>query len=321
MRVLVYVEHAEGRLAGATPELLSLARELADAKSGEVDALVIASDPNPLMDALSGVDSVVVAKHDSFSAYAQPQHSAILAAVVQQRQPEIILFGYTANGLDLAPYLAATTGSLLASFCTRLEWQGEGLKADCQIYGGKLSASLQLSLPAIVSVTPGSYRERALPAKSATRIDIALPAGLETGPVRVLSQSAVDPSAVDITKAAKLVCVGRGIGEKGNIEQAASLATALGAEIGASRPIVDLGWLPKERQVGKSGRKVKPKLYLSLGVSGAPEHFEGMGASDLIIAINTDARAPIFGFAHYGATVDCLDLASALERALAGRGA
>jgi electron transfer flavoprotein alpha subunit len=124
---------------------------------------------------------------------------------------------------------------------------------------------------------------------------------------------------VDITQQAILVSIGRGIGGAENIELAEELAAALGGAVSASRPVTDAGWLPKTRQVGKSGLTVKPKVYLALGISGAPEHLEGMRNSELIIAINTDPKAPIFDVAHYGATCDMLDLMPALTEAVRAR--
>ena len=125
---------------------------------------------------------------------------------------------------------------------------------------------------------------------------------------------AIKPAAgdVDITAQTKLVSIGRGIGGKENMELAEELAQKLGATVSSSRPVVDAGWLPRTRQVGKSGLKVKPKLYLMLGISGAPEHLEGMKSAELIIAINTDKKAPIFNVAHYGATADLFEVAEAM---------
>jgi electron transfer flavoprotein alpha subunit len=117
---------------------------------------------------------------------------------------------------------------------------------------------------------------------------------------------------VDITAQEKLVSVGRGIGSKDNVELAEDLAKALGAVVSASRPVIDARWLPVSRQVGKSGRKVKPKLYLALGISGSPEHLEGIKRAELIVAINTDKKAPIFNYAHYGATADLFEVAEAM---------
>jgi electron transfer flavoprotein alpha subunit len=136
---------------------------------------------------------------------------------------------------------------------------------------------------------------------------------------RVRFRRLVRPEAgdVDITREGILVSVGRGIGEQENIELVEALASALGGAVSSSRPIADAGWLPRTRQVGKSGLRVKPKLYLALGISGAPEHLEGMRDAELIVAVNTDPRAPIFGVAHYGAVADILDVVPALTRRLA----
>jgi electron transfer flavoprotein alpha subunit len=134
--------------------------------------------------------------------------------------------------------------------------------------------------------------------------------------IRVVSSGSVAGSGVDISKAERIVCVGRGIGEQENIELARALAAALDAELAASRPLVDLGWVEKARQVGKSGRTVKPKLYIALGVSGAPEHLEGMRNAGTVIAVNSNPAAPIFDVAHWGTTCDVVELLPLLTKKL-----
>ncbi len=321
MRILVYVEHAEDQITGATAEILTMARNFADANKGTVEALIASSSPKSVTDTLSGVDVILRATHPSLANYTQTGHARALEAAIVQRSPDLVLFGYTSCGLDLAPYVATKHNFAMASYCVGLRKTGSQLQADCQMYGGKLMAEVLLPTPAVVAVTPGSYREKKLEVRKVEFVDLDVAASLTQLPVRFLAASGVDPSAIDITQIDKLLCVGRGIGEKDNVEAARNLATAMGAELVASRPLVDMGWLPKERQVGKSGRKVKPRLYMSLGVSGAPEHIEGMSASDIIIAVNTDAKAPIFQFAHYGAVVDSMELVIALQQALEKRGA
>ena len=141
---------------------------------------------------------------------------------------------------------------------------------------------------------------------------IASPVALDG--LKIKFVEAIKPAGgdVDITAQAKLVSIGRGIGSKENVELAEELAKKLGATVSSSRPVVDAGWMPRTRQVGKSGLKVKPKLYLMLGISGAPEHLEGMKSAELIIAINTDKKAPIFNVAHYGTTADLFEVAEAM---------
>jgi electron transfer flavoprotein alpha subunit len=164
---------------------------------------------------------------------------------------------------------------------------------------------------AIVACLAGSFPVEAgqgSTAATSTASPVSLD-GLKTKFVEAIKPAAGD---VDITAQTKLVSIGRGIGSKDNVELAEELAQKLGATVSSSRPVVDAGWLPRTRQVGKSGLKVKPKLYLMLGISGAPEHLEGMKSAELIIAINTDKKAPIFNVAHYGATADLFEVAEAM---------
>jgi electron transfer flavoprotein alpha subunit len=230
-----------------------------------------------------------------------------------------VLVASTSIGWDIAPALAAQLNAPLVVGGKAVQADGAALKVTAGFCGGKMLADVAIAdAPAILMMLPGSYR----------------PAG-ETGRAQVETRSSpvpLQPSAitfdelilpqggdVDITQQDILVAVGRGIKQKDDLEVAQELAEALGGELAASRPIVDQGWLPPTRQVGKSGMTVKPRCYLALGVSGAPEHLEGMKDSELIIAVNTDPNAPIFEAAHYGAVADLLDLAPALTDVLKQR--
>ena len=181
-----------------------------------------------------------------------------------------------------------------------------------QAYGGKLMAEVAPEGDmAIVACLAGSFPVEAGQGSTAAT-QIASPVAMDGLKIKFIE--AIKPAAgdVDITSQVKLVSIGRGIGGKENVELAEELAKALGATVSASRPVVDAGWLPRTRQVGKSGLKVKPKLYFMLGISGAPEHLEGMKSAELIIAINTDKKAPIFNVAHYGTTADLFEVAEAM---------
>jgi len=164
---------------------------------------------------------------------------------------------------------------------------------------------------AIVACLSGSFPPEA--GQGSTKATV-VPLSIQLDDLKVKFVEALKPAGgdVDITAQSKLISIGRGIGGRENIELAEELAKKLGAAVSASRPVVDAGWIPRSRQVGKSGLKVKPKLYLMLGISGAPEHLEGMKSSELIIAINTDKNAPIFNVAHYGATADLFEVAEAM---------
>jgi electron transfer flavoprotein alpha subunit len=178
-----------------------------------------------------------------------------------------------------------------------------------------LAAARIEATPAVVTLLPGSYR--ALEAGPAPAAEVGpCPVPIETGPIQYRAMIPPEAGDIDITQENILVAVGRGIEQEDNMEVAEEFATAIGGQLCASRPIVDQGWLPTTRQVGKSGMTVKPKCYVALGISGAPEHLEGVQGSDLIIAINTDPDAPVFDVAHYGIVGDLLDIVPAVTEAL-----
>jgi electron transfer flavoprotein alpha subunit len=201
------------------------------------------------------------------------------------------------------------------AYCQGLTAEGGVVVARSQVYGGKVVATTRTEGPAVFAVLPGSFPAdagRAGGRGERATLDAPAMGGLRT---RFVSASEPEPG-IDITRAERLVAVGRGIGGPENLELVEDLAQALGAEVAASRPVVDSGWLPRPRQVGKSGMTVKPKLYFAVGISGAPEHLEGMRDSELIIAVNSDADAPIFEVAHYGTTIDLFDLLPVLSERL-----
>jgi electron transfer flavoprotein alpha subunit len=318
--ILVYVETRGGAVLPISFELLAAARALAATSGGTVEALVCAADPAAPAAELGNVDRVLTVAHPTLSPYLPEAHAAVLEAVVTERQPDVVLFGYTSAGLDLGPAVAGRCSRSLAAYCKTLTLEGDTLTAQSQGFGGKLVAEVSAPLPAGACVMPGAYDEAAGRGSGTPEtVVLAPPSALATLRTRVLEEIQPEASGVDLTQSDKILCVGRGIGEAAKIPLAQEVANLIGAELAGSRPIIDNGWLEKARQVGKSGTKVKPKLYVAVGVSGAPEHLEGMMRADLIVAINKDAQAPIFGVAHYGATVDLFDLLPKLaERLRAG---
>ena len=316
--VLVYVETSEGNIAPVTYELLGAARTLAAGLGGDVEALVAGG--GGLAAELGGADKIVRVDHAALSPYVPEAHIALLAEAIRARNPHVVLVGNTSVGIDVAAGAAAATGRPLVSYCLGLEADGAAVVAHSQLYGGKAVATTRAEVPAVFAVVAGSFPEAAGKTGGKGAVEtMEPPASLASLHTRFVGVSAPAGGGVDITKAGRLVSVGRGIGGPENVELAEELATALGAEIGASRPVCDSGWLPKARQVGKSGMTVKPKLYFAVGISGAPEHLEGMRDSDLIIAVNSDANAPIFKVAHYGTTCDLFDLLPALTERLKAR--
>ena len=209
--------------------------------------------------------------------------------------------------MDLASPVAAALDLPLVAYGTGSEASGGGFACTSSLYGGKMSVSSQVDSPAVVMVLPGAFdTDAGRVAGSPTVSELTVQ---ESGG-KVRFSKLIDPDAgdVDITQSGVLVAIGRGIGSKDDIELAEELAELLEADLACSRPIVDAGWMEKSRQIGKSGFKVKPRVYIALGISGAPEHIEGMKESATIIAINSDENAPIFDIAHYGLAEDLFDV-------------
>ena len=270
-----------------------------------------------------GADSVLYVDDPALAQFNPEAYSRALAAVIKDRAPRVVMIGNTSMGMDVGAWLSVSTELPLIAYVNGLAIEGSTLVATSQIYGGKIQAeAIPNGESCLVSCLAGAFPVGAglapalVPAQSVEQI--ASPVPLNDLKVKFIKLIEPEKGDVDITQQPILVSIGRGIGGQENIELAQELASALGCAVSSSRPITDAGWLPKTRQVGKSGLTVKPKIYLALGISGAPEHLEGMRGAELIIAVNTDAKAPIFDVAHYGATCDMLDLIPALTEKIKG---
>jgi electron transfer flavoprotein alpha subunit len=313
--ILVLADHLRGQLSDTTAELVGKAKELAGATGGQaVVALLGAPD---LAGQIPGADTVLTIDHPTLTDYTPEAWEKTLLGIVNERQPRLVLIANTTIGMDLGAGLSAAWGAPLVAYTVRLEADGGDIVATAQVYGGKLLAEVALDGDkGICTVVAGSFPAPetmgAAGGGSPSVETVAPPPGLDDLKTSFLTMVEPEGGDVDITAADVLVSVGRGIGSQDNVELVQELADAIGAPLSASRPVTDAGWLPKTRQVGKSGLKVKPKVYLTFGISGAPEHLEGMRDAELIIACNTDAAAPIFDVAHYGTTLDLFDLVPAI---------
>jgi electron transfer flavoprotein alpha subunit len=312
--IFVLVEHHEGAVHDTTHELLGKARELAGASGGRAVGCLLGSGARGLADGLAA-DAVLCIDHPALAEFVPEAYVAALAALVSERSPRLVLIANTTVGMDVAGALSARTALPLVAYCTDVALEDGGVVATSAVYGGKLNAELAVAGVAIASVLAGSFAPATGGSPAVEEVAVAGLDGLRTEFLRRVAPEAGD---VDVTAEQILVSVGRGIGGADNIELAQELADALGGVVSASRPVTDAGWLPKPRQVGKSGNKVKPKLYLACGISGAPEHLEGMRDAELIVAINTDENAPIFDVAHYGSTEDLFDVLPALTEQVQG---
>jgi electron transfer flavoprotein alpha subunit len=307
--IYVVIEHLRGQVADISYVMLAAARALAQGTGGAVMAVLLGHDAQELAGDLAA-DQVLYVDDPALADFTSDAYLAALSALVSENEPRAVLLGHTSIGMDVASGLSARLGLPLASQCQSLSADGKFLS---QICGGKIMAEGDLPGPtALVTMAPGGYKpEEGQSAEPPEVVPTAAPA-LE-GP-RVKLAQYVEPEAgdVDISKEPILISVGRGIQNEDNIQLAEELAEALGGVVCSSRPVVDQGWLPTSRMVGKSGQVVKPKVYLAMGISGAPEHVEAITDSEMIIAINTDPAAPIFDIAQYGAEVDMTDLMEVL---------
>lgn len=317
--ILVLAETPRGNVSGIVDELLGAARNLAEAAGGQVLVAVLSSDGAAYAPALQAADRILLVNHPSLAEYTPEPFLAALQAVVQTETPRAVLVGSTSIGWDMAPLLAAKLNAPLVLGCQQAAIEDGHVRATCSLCGGKMLAEVRIQdAPAILMVLPGSFAPAVGAGKA--QVETFSPPGNLPPPdsARVIFRQWIlpPPGDVDITAQTILVAVGRGVQQKENLEPIQQLAEVLGGAVCASRPIVDQGWLPTTRQVGKSGMTVKPKLYLALGISGAPEHVEGMSGADLIIAVNTDPKAPIFDAADYGVQMDLMDLVEPLTQAL-----
>ncbi len=312
--ILIVTESTASGITDSTKECVGKAKELAKVLGTSTVALGFGPGAVDRLRRLD-VNKVIAAEDGEFAVYNPAVCENALVQVVAETAPFLTMIPNTTMGLDLGAGLAGRNNIPLIAYCSDLQEQDGKITAVSQVFAGKLLARVPVPGDgAIVTVLPGSW-----------------PTGEETGdPVvetisgdyssrmRVIRVIEPEKGDVDITKADILVSVGRGIESPDNLPLADELAEAMGGVVSCSRPVVDAGWLPKARQVGKSGQTVKPKLYLACGISGAPEHLQGMRDADLIIAVNTDEEASIMEAAHFGTTVDMLDLMPALAERLRG---
>jgi electron transfer flavoprotein alpha subunit len=289
----------------------------------ELSAVILASDAKAYADKIKKYAFKILTIEDKqLEPYNALSYQAVLSTLATEKSPSLLLMGHTSYGIDLAPRLSAAFKWPLASDCIDVEVGDGGIEAIRKMYSDKVTARIGFrgAKNCLVTVRPGSFPSE-IDAVYEGEV-IAIPSSLTT---EIQSRKFVEfleaaDGEVDITRADILVSVGRGIGEAENIPLAEALAQALGATLSCSRPVVDKKWLPKERQVGTSGKTVKPKIYIALGISGAFQHVAGMKNSGTIIAVNKDPKAPIFTVAQYGIVDDLLKvLPSLTEKAKALR--
>ncbi len=306
--IMVLTEHRKGDWRDITFELLSAARQLASTSGAKITALLMAEKAAPLLsDIQTCADTVLTVQDSRLAVFNVVAAQAIMAGLIRERKPDVVLLPHSAFGMDLAPSLAAELGMPLVTDCIKLTLEDSGLIFARQFYGGKINALMectsQTNGPVMATVRATAYAAEKGDL-SAEVIDLPSPLKEDIDTHIFLEYLEAAAGDVDITQADIVVGIGRGIKEKENLALVENLAAALGGVLACSRPIVDAGWLPKDRQVGSSGKSIKPRLYLALGISGAFQHTTGMKGAETVVAVNKDCNAPIFGVADYGIVGD-----------------
>ena len=317
MTVLAIAEHRRGELRDVSFELATAGRDLADATDGDLHLAVIGGAVEAFADRLDreGVD--VIHTIDEGEEFNHDAYVQAVEALYDEVEPDTLLMPNSVNGLDYAPAVANRLSLPLVTDAIDIEHDG-GLAVTREKYGSKVETVVEVDADrAAVTVRPGEWP----PAEGTDDTEVrAFDAAIDESAVRstVTGFQEVGGGDVDISEAEVLVSVGRGIEDEENIALIEALAETLDATLSSSRPIVDNGWLPKNRQVGQSGKQVTPEVYIAIGISGAVQHVAGMKGAETIVAINTDSNAPIYDLADYGIVDDLFEVVPALIEEFGG---
>ena len=313
--IFVLAEHRQGELQDVTFELLSGGAKLASKLNGQVTAVLLGSGVDAFVDQMkSRAHRIIAIDDEKLKNFNADAYQEVLSSLIKDRQPFITLIPQSGFGVDLAPSLAVALDYPLTTDCYDIDIEDELLVAYRQMYGGKVNASVHFteSPGYILTIRSASFQAED-GGLSAEVVKAECPLTEEIAYRKFVNYVEAAVGDVDITQANIVVGIGRGIKEQENLPIAEELARSLGGVLACSRPVVDAGWLPKDRQVGSSGKTVKPKLYVAVGISGAFQHVAGMKGAETIVAINKDSNAPIFGEADYGIVGDLFKVIPALS--------
>lgn len=322
--ILVIAEQRDGQVNRSTWEVIAAAQSIAAARDqpDEIKVVILGAGIESVATELarSDVAEILVVESERLGAYTPDGFVAALVALIEAESAELVLFPHTYQTRDYAPKLATRLGRALVTDCIAFKVTSDGLVLVRPMFQGKFVADIELhgNAPHLASFQIGAFRADTL------RLGVSSAAIRQVGDdldAAVIRQEPEAPfkeakQAVDLTQAERILAVGRGIKTEDHLTIVQELAKVLDAEIAASRPICDAGWMPMDRQVGSSGQTVAPKLYLALGISGAIQHLVGMKGSRTIVAVNKDADAPIFEVADYGIVADLFEIVPALTAVL-----
>ncbi len=329
--IWVFIEHHQGKIAKVSLELLGKGRELADQRGVPLTGILLGSNVKHLSKTCveHGADKVIYVDSPHLEKYSTEPYVEVCAQLVDQRKPEVFLIGASHTGRDFGSRIAVRNHTGCTADATKLEWDMEKAKAKGEwelimlrpAFGGKILAGIVCPKhrPWIASARPNTFQ---IPAPDATRKGEVEQASVPmTGKYhsRVIKFEELPHSGAQIDKAEMIVSGGMGLGKKENLKLVEELAREIGAAVGASRKVVDAGWIDRTHQVGQTGTTVRPKLYLAAGISGAVQHLAGMQESGTIVAINNDKKAPIFQFSDIGVVGDATKILPAVTAEIARR--
>jgi electron transfer flavoprotein alpha subunit len=318
--IFVVVEHRKGEVREITYQMLWKAHDLCQKLSHRLTAVLIGGKDEPFVNSIAErADRVIAVEGEEAKNFNGDLYKEVLFRLIQEERPFLTLVGQTPWGMDFAPALSIKTGYPVATDCVDVLVENGRPKVVRQIYTGKLFAKVSLKEAEgyVVTIRSGAFPSDKVGERKAEVIRKDIPSGLPEMKRQFMTYEDTGAGAVDITQADLLVSVGRGIGEAENIPPLKELADHLKGMLSCSRPVVDKNWLPKYHQVGTSGKSVKPKVYLALGISGAFQHVAGIAGAGTIIAVNKDKKAPIFRVADYGVVEDLFKIVEALKAKLA----
>jgi len=316
--IFVIAEHKDNKLKPITFELLVFAQRVGRDFGQPITAVLLGSGVAPLAEELrqKKLDKVLVVEHEQLAEYNPDSYVAALKEIVEKEQAFLVLTGHTTQGMDFAPRLSVALRRPLIAGCVEYEKQGDRLVLTRQIFNAKMNmkTALRGDPPYLATASPGSFPGDEVETGGNAEVVTVTPA-LTGAPRRKSIERIEAPKGkADLSSAPIIVSGGRGLKEKQNFNLIFELAEAVGGSVGASRPVVDAEWLPREYQVGSSGQTVAPRLYFAIGISGAIQHLVGMQGARCIVAINKDPEAPIFKVAHYGIVDDLFKVVPALTK-------
>jgi len=320
--IYVFIEQREGVIQGVALELLGQARRLADEKNDKVYAMFLGHNIADKAKSLIayGADEVICADEPELADYLTEQYTQVICQIIEERKPESMLIGATTIGRDLGPRVSARVATGLTADCTKIENGDTGeLRMTRPAFGGNLMATIVCKehRPQMATVRPGvMFAIDADESRAGEVVEFKPKFETSKFKVKLLETVKEDTGLIDITEARILVSGGRGLGNKEGFEALEGLAETLDAEVSASRAMVDAGYIGHERQVGQTGKTVRPNLYFAFGISGAIQHVAGMEESELIVAVNKDKDAPIFQVADLGIVGDAKQIIKKLNERL-----